>query len=115
MYSNAKFDSSNDHVVGQDEARVQEFYARSPYPDLGVGLKDPKHWLEAFKAVAPLPRQGRYLDAGCGTGHVICGFAKKHADWNNVGIDLSEPSLQVANELKKKHSITNVICTVDHI
>ncbi len=91
------------------EHRVREMYERTPYPDLGAALKNPGIWLDrvvemlgATRAARPL----RYLDAGCGTGHSVVAVAKRHANWNVNGLDLSESSLAIARQLAAKHDAT---------
>jgi len=49
-YSNAQFDGPTKHSVGEDEIRAQEFYARSPYPDLGGWFKRPRSLAEHVMA-----------------------------------------------------------------
>ena len=61
-----------------------------------------KHW-EIFYSTEEV--QGKsVLDAGCGTGIFSIIFANKGADWV-VGIDISEGSLQTAQNLKEKFEL----------
>lgn len=50
----------------------------------------------------------RVLEAGCGSGHKLAGFAKKFPKASFVGIDLSEASLDVARDLLQRYDIKNV-------
>ncbi len=86
-----------------DETAVRSMYEDAPYPGLGADLKD----LEPmFRPVADR-LQGRdnirYLDVGCGTGHILVGVAKRHPGWACHGIDLSGASLDTARQLAEMH------------
>jgi SAM-dependent methyltransferase len=82
-------------------------YETAPYPDLGAGLKDISYyWSRVPEFVS---RDGiRFLDAGCGTGHLLVGVAKRFPSWKCFGLDLSSASLSVASQLASRHSTTNV-------
>lgn len=108
MYSNAISDKRSSGNQAADEANVRTFYERSPYPDLGAGLKDPSGWLRVLRNVKPLANEGKYLDAGCGTGHVMCGLARELTSWSATGIDLSAPSLMIARQLGEKYQLSNI-------
>ncbi len=91
---------------GHGETQVREFYETAPYPDLGVNPKNPDRWiLPALELLGHDRVAGslRYLDAGCGTGHVAVGVARKFPNWRSFGIDLSSASLSIANQLAAKH------------
>lgn len=91
--------------MANEENKVQELYEASPYPDLGAALKDPRNSLRPI--VSRLDRNEadglNYLEAGCGTGHLLIGTAKHKPHWNCAGIDLSSASLAVAEQLAKKN------------
>lgn len=81
-------------------------YEFAPYPDLGAALKDPG---QTYAPIADDLRNRaslRYLEAGCGTGHLLVGVAKSHPDWQCFGIDLSDASLAVARKLAERHRAT---------
>lgn len=91
------------------EQAVRAFYERAPYPDLGVRPKKPTVWLDPLLKHLGAARAAdalRYLDAGCGTGHVAVGVAKEMPHWQIHGIDLSSASLGVATELADKHQVS---------
>ncbi len=81
-------------------------YEFAPYPDLGAALKDPRPQFAPIAQELAARKGLRYLEAGCGTGHLLVGVAKAHPDWRCFGIDLSEASLAVAHELAARHSAT---------
>ena len=51
--------------------------------------------------------QGRILDSGCGPGFVIIELAKKFPSGEFIGIDLSDPLLEIANDTSKNEKLTN--------
>jgi SAM-dependent methyltransferase len=97
--------------------RVQDFYNRYPYPAPVESLDRYRHsWQDPQKRRADYhlfwpdrPYQDDYsiLIAGCGTSQ-----AAKHAlRWNAArvtGIDISETSVRCTEDLKRKHSISNL-------
>ncbi len=90
--------------AGQES--VRQFYRAAPYPDLGAKPKNPEGWIAAVRDVLGAGRLDgpiAYLDAGCGTGHVIVGVAMRHPGWTCHGIDLSDVSLDIARQLAERH------------
>jgi len=79
-------------------------YEFAPYPDLGADPKDLSLYLDFLQQDLASIKDLRFLDIGCGTGHVVVGVAKRHPDWECYGIDLSETSLAVASKLASKHN-----------
>lgn len=83
-------------------------YETAPYPDLGAGLKEILYYwnrLPEFVARTDV----RFLHAGCGTGHLLVGTAKRFPAWQCFGIDLSSASLGVAKQLAEMHAATNIL------
>jgi len=81
-------------------------YEAAPYPDLGADLKDAKRAFGPILRHLPADLSSvRFLDAGCGTGHLLVGTAKAYPDWTCHGIDLSEASLSVARQLAARHGV----------
>ena len=64
----------------------------------------------ADKLAAKLSRKdfnkGKVLDSGCGPGFVIIELAKKFTACEFVGIDLSEPLLEIAEKTNQKEILT---------
>lgn len=90
-----------------DQERVRRFYRAAPYPDLGAAPKNPDAWLRAVQPFLGAERMAgtlRYLDAGCGTGHVVVGVAIRHSRWDCHGIDLSDASLDIARQLAEHNA-----------
>jgi SAM-dependent methyltransferase len=50
----------------------------------------------------------KILDAGCGTGQRVLGFAQRYPRAQFQGIDMTEASLEVASQLALKHGIQNI-------
>ena len=63
-------------MVRQLEEKVQHMYESAPYPDLGSDLKDDmsRYWPHIPSVVSR--NEVNYLDAGCGTGHILVASAK---------------------------------------
>lgn len=85
------------------EEKVRHMYEAAPYPDLGSDLKDDmsRYWPHIASVVSR--DEVTYLDAGCGTGHILVASAKRFPHWGAYGIDLSRPSLDIAGKLSQKH------------
>ena len=51
-------------------------------------------------------KNGKILDSGCGPGFVIIELAKKFAECDFVGLDLSKPLLEIAENKNQKEKLT---------
>ncbi|MEM7071478.1 MAG: methyltransferase domain-containing protein [Pseudomonadota bacterium] len=90
----------------EKERSVQQMYEYSPYPDLGANLKTMELYLNPIKT--HLKNEMSFLDIGCGTGHCVISVAKDHPSWTCKAIDLSDPSLKIAQNLAKMHNVKNI-------
>lgn len=107
MYSNSRHDrTASQQASAADETAVRRMYEQAPYPGLGAGLKDLSLYINPIAGDLKNRKQIRFLDAGCGTGHVLVGVAKQYPAWECYGIDMSQASLDVAAELTKLHGAT---------
>jgi SAM-dependent methyltransferase len=89
--------SDLDEITG----KVKQFYEAHPYPGL-----DEKLMLKGAKRLSRyFDRPGKILYPGCGTGHGVVSMAKIRPDLEAFGVDLSEPSLELAALLAKKHDV----------
>lgn len=81
--------------------RVRAFYRANPYPSYGEAIKQ-RHiaWYKKHCA-----RPGRYLEAGCGTGHVMTGIAVNLPQHDYHAIDLSDASIAVAREVTQANGV----------
>jgi ubiquinone/menaquinone biosynthesis C-methylase UbiE len=85
-------------------------YSKYPYPSPTVGgslLYDVANLFYLLCEKDDLNRK-KILDAGCGTGQRVLGFAKRYPKAEFQGIDLTDASLEVANQLARKHGISNI-------
>ena len=81
--------------------KVKNFYEQNPYP----GLND-KLITDSAKKLSPyFNKPGKILFPGCGTGHGIVALAKLRPDLQCYGLDLSQPSLDIAKELAEKYKV----------
>ncbi len=104
MYSNSQFDVSPDaKAAARDETDTRAMYERAPYPGLGAGLKDMGIYFDSIMPELQARKNVRFLEAGCGTGHILVGVAKQNSAWDCYGIDLSQASLNLATQLAEKH------------
>ncbi len=85
--------------IDQTTNRVKAFYEHNPYPGLGDQLL-PK----GARRLSPyFEEKGRVLYPGCGTGHGMVSMALLRPDLEVYGMDLSQPSLDIARLLAEKH------------
>lgn len=105
-FSNSETDLTGDPKSrAVDESAVRKMYEFAPYPGLGDDLKDMGLYLNPIRDELARRKAVRFLDVGCGTGHVLVGVAKSHPDWTCFGLDLSSASLKVAKELAELHGV----------
>ncbi|MCW5698710.1 MAG: class I SAM-dependent methyltransferase [Rhodospirillales bacterium] len=105
-YTNSAHDqNADDNGRAEDEGAVRRMYETAPYPDLGADPKDGRAQFEPVLRHLGRRRELRFLDVGCGTGHLLVGTAKAYPDWLCHGLDLSAPSLAVAKELAERHNV----------
>ena len=87
-------------MVGTTES-VRQFYRQHPYPSYGEKIRA---WhIPWYQKYCQTP--GRYLEAGCGTGHIMLGIAASLPQHEYWAIDLSDQSIAVAERLAKDHGI----------
>ena len=89
---------------------VVAMYSQYPYPSPTVGgslLYDIANLFYLLCEKGDLSHK-KILDAGCGTGQRVLGFAKRHPEAEFQGIDLTAASLEVANQLARKHGVKNI-------
>jgi SAM-dependent methyltransferase len=106
IYSSSKHDVKKDTGSHQaDEVGVKKMYEYSPYPDLGANLKDLSLYLNPIREDLRKKKNLKFLDVGCGTGHVVVNIAKQNPHWDCMGLDLSDASLNIARQLATKHKV----------
>ena len=91
--------------------RVRAFYEQNPYPGLGDKLM----MGGARRISRSIQRPGRILFPGCGTGHGPVSLATIRPDLEVFGLDLSEPSLDVARKLATRHNVDAEFIQADYM
>ena len=81
---------------------VQQFYRNNPYPAYGVAAKTKAANEYAKYCTAP----GKYLEAGCGTGHVVVGSAITLPNLEFYAVDFSDASLEIAKKVAEANNVT---------
>lgn len=89
---------------------VVAMYSRYPYPSPVVAGGVAFDVANLFALLCGDDRLEGHtvLDAGCGTGQRVVGFAQRYPGARVHGIDAVEQSLQVARELAQRHGAQNV-------
>jgi len=91
-------------------AEVVAMYSKYPYPSPTVGgslsfdIANLFHLLSAHDDL----KGRKILDAGCGTGQRVLGFAKRYPKAEFQGIDMTTASLDVAKQLAQRHNVQNI-------
>lgn len=92
--------------------KVQDMYSKYPYPSPSAELTQTNellNLLRIFELESDTNLEGKsILDAGCGSGHRIINVAEFFKNCNFLGIDITEESLKIANELKKNKRLQNI-------
>ncbi|MBU6318699.1 MAG: peptide chain release factor N(5)-glutamine methyltransferase [Alphaproteobacteria bacterium] len=86
-------------AAGEPVSRIKgrrEFYGREF--QVGPGVLDPRPDTEVLvdACLARLPRGGRLLDLGAGSGCILLSVLAERSDASGVGIDISETALAIA-------------------
>ena len=92
--------------------KVEAMYKKYPYPSPSTNPSQTNellNLLKIFELESEIKLEGKkILDAGTGSGHRITNVAQFYQKCNFLGLDISEKSLDIANELKKKRKIENI-------
>ena len=99
---------SEDNITKQ----VKEMYLKYPYPSPSREISETNELVNLLKIFEIENKEKieklKILDAGSGSGHRIINVAKYLKNCSFTGIDISENSLLIANELKNKEKIENI-------
>lgn len=92
--------------------KVKNMYKKYPYPSPSVDISQTNELLNLLRIFelesnVKLEKMN-VLDAGCGSGHRIANVAEFFTKCNFLGIDISEKSLEIANDLKNKKNLQNL-------
>jgi SAM-dependent methyltransferase len=99
---------------GDLTGRVKAFYERYHFPGVrpleqdGLILMRRLRQTVARLRAAETDRSVRVLDAGCGTGNTMVALARQIPQAQFLGIDLSQPSLDIARAAVVECGLTNV-------
>jgi len=100
---------TEDNLITQ---KVENMYKKYPYPSPSTDISETNellNLLRIFELESKIIFEDKnILDAGSGSGHRITNVADFFKKCNFLGIDISEKSLEIANELKKSKNIKNV-------
>lgn len=92
--------------------KVENMYKKYPYPSPSTEISETNellNLLRIFEIESKIKFEEKsILDAGSGSGHRITNVADFFKKCNFLGIDISEKSLEIANELKNIKNIKNV-------
>jgi SAM-dependent methyltransferase len=92
--------------------KVKNMYKKYPYPSPSTEIAQTNellNLLRIFELESNIKLEGKnILDAGCGSGHRIINVAEFFKKCNFLGIDISDTSLAVANELKNIKNLQNI-------
>jgi SAM-dependent methyltransferase len=92
--------------------KVKNMYKKYPYPSPSTDISQTNellNLLRIFEVESNTKLEDKFfLDAGSGSGHRITNVAEFFKKCNFFGIDISEKSLEIANELKNKKNIQNI-------
>lgn len=92
--------------------KVKNMYKKYPYPSPSIELAQTNellNLLRIFELESNIKLEAKnILDAGSGSGHRIINVAEFFKKCNFLGIDISETSLAIANELKNMKKLQNI-------
>lgn len=83
---------------------TKEFYAQIKYP--GPNSLITYQWAQRLKPYIP-SKEFLLLDAGCGAGRHTAGFLDLYPNCNAICLDISKPSLELAEALFKEKGFSN--------
>ncbi len=85
--------------------KMKIFYENNPYPGIEekLGLDSTRRLSSYFN------KPGGILFPGCGTGQGIVAMAKSRPDLKCYGLDLSKPSLKMAQRIAEKYEVSIVL------
>lgn len=92
--------------------KVKNMYKKYPYPSPSTELTQTNellNLLRIFELESKIKLENKnILDAGSGSGHRITNVAEFFKKCNFLGIDISDKSLEIANELKNVKKLQNI-------
>ncbi|MEA5512627.1 tRNA (guanosine(46)-N7)-methyltransferase TrmB [Nodularia sp. UHCC 0506] len=83
---------------------------------LAKKYQTPANALE-WEKVYPQPNQPLHLDIGCARGRFVLQMAQMETNWNFLGLEIREPLVVEANQLRRELGLTNLhylFCNVNN-
>ncbi len=77
------------------------------YDEAGAVAQVPFHHFNALAMSRLLPENGTVLDLGCGSGRLLARLARGRPDARIIGLDLSDPMLELGRELLKREGLAS--------
>jgi len=100
---------ATDDLITQN---VKNMYKKYPYPSPSTEISQTNellNLLRIFELESKIKLENKnFLDAGSGSGHRITNVANHFIKCNFLGIDISDTSLKIANELKVIKKLNNI-------
>jgi len=75
------------------------------YDEAGTAAQVPYHHFNALAMSRLLPRGGTVVDLGCGSGRLLARLAHGRPDAHIIGLDLSDPMLELGRELLAREGL----------
>ncbi len=94
-----------DFYTGLDAERVLTYDAHIRIDIPGYELV---HQLVMTSLSSVVPKNGRVLVPGCGTGHEVVLYAQHHPDWQILALDPAQPMLDRARQKVEEAKLSNV-------
>ena len=100
---------ANDDLITQN---VKNMYKKYPYPSPSIEISQTNellNLLRIFELESKIKlKNKKFLDAGSGSGHRITNVANHFTNCDFLGIDISDTSLKISNELKLVKKLSNI-------
>jgi SAM-dependent methyltransferase len=97
--------SQRPREVGGEPAVMDEPQGVAEYDELGTAAEVGLHHFSARAISRLMPERGTLLDLGCGSGRLLARFARGRPDVRVIGLDLSEPMLEMGREMLQREGL----------
>jgi arsenite methyltransferase len=86
---------------------MDELQGAVEYDEAGATLLVPLHHFSALTLSDLLPEGGTLVDLGCGSGRLLARLARGRPDVKLIGLDLSEPMLDIGRQLLTQEGLAD--------